>query len=390
MPHESRRPASPSAAQAPIVPFELHVSESALAELRLRLELTRWPQAGGADGWEHGVSVAYARELAAYWQDAYDWRAEEASLNARPQFTTEIDGANVHFLHVRSAEPDAAPLLLLHGWPSSIVEFRHLIGPLTDPAAHGGSRTDAFHLVIPSLPGFGLSGPTEEPWPVSRIAAAMHELMGRLGYEQYGAHGSDLGAMVSRELGVLQPQGLQGIHVLQLFSFPSGEPGEMEPLGQDDFERLAFLSRFVERAGFSAIMEKRPLTLAYGLADSPVGQMAWIADLFCGFGDHVGFIGRDDFLTNVMLYWLTGTAASTSRIYYDNQRQASQDGFRRNDAPTGVAVCAHDFKTIRPFAERDNGAIVHWSELPGGTHFAALDEPRLLAADIRAFFRRFR
>ncbi|MCM3749595.1 epoxide hydrolase [Paenibacillus pasadenensis] len=373
-----------------IKPYKLQVPESALAELRLRLELTRWPQAGGASDWNYGVSVPYAKELAAYWKNGYDWRAQEERLNRNPQFVTEIDGAAIHFIHVRSPEPDALPLLLLHGWPSSVMEFNDLIGPLSDPKAYGGDPADAFHLVIPSLPGFGLSGATEEAWPVSRIAAAMQELMSRLGYEQYGSHGSDLGAMVSRELGVMQPPELLGIHVLQLFSFPSGDPGEMAKLTEADGQRLAFLSLFAERAGFSAIMEKRPLTLSYGLADSPIGQMCWIADLFCGFGDHVDFIGRDAFLTNVMLYWLTNTAASSSRIYYDNNKMSQAIGFKRNETPTGVAVCAHDFKSIRLFADRDNSNIVHWSELSEGTHFAALDAPGPLAQDIRSMFRRFR
>ncbi|WP_315608110.1 alpha/beta fold hydrolase [Paenibacillus aurantius] len=278
----------------------------------------------------------------------------------------------------------------MHGWPSSVVEFLEMIGPLTNPRAYGGNPEDAFHVVIPSVPGFGFSGPeVEAGWTITRIARAWDELMRRLGYEQYGAHGSDCGALVARELGILKPEGLLGIHVLQLFSFPSGDPAEMAGLSEEDHKRLQFLGAFQERAGFNAIQQSRPLTLSYGLADSPAGQLAWIADLFNGFGDHVDFIGRDAFLTNVMLYWLTNTAESSSRLYYENARNP-EAGQGPNTAPTGVAVFGHDFKTIRPFAERDNLNIVHWSEFERGTHFAAMDAPDLLAPDIRKFYRRFR
>lgn len=374
-----------------IRPFRIAIPQADLDDLQYRLSRTRWPDALTDAGWKYGVSLPYVKRLADYWQNGYDWRKHEARLNELPQFTTTIDGANVHFLHVRSPEPDAFPLILTHGWPSSIVEFLDLIGPLTDPRAHGGDPADAFHLVIPSVPGFGFSGSSLEPdWNISRIAKAWAQLMNRLGYEKYGAHGSDCGALVSREMGIQQPEGLLGIHVLQLFSFPSGDPAEMVDLSEEDRKRLQFLANFHERAGFNGIQQTRPQTLSYGLADSPAGQLAWIAELFNGFGDHVDFVDRDAFLTNVMLYWLTNTAESSARLYYENVHNSEQAAQGPNASPTGVAVFGHDFKSMKRFAERDNTDIVHWSEFERGTHFAAMDAPDLLAPDLQLFFRRCR
>lgn len=382
---------SSNAADTEIRPFRIAIPQAHLDDLQYRLSHTRWPDALSDAGWKYGVSLPYVKELAAYWQHQYDWRKHEARLNEFPQFTTTIDGAHVHFLHVRSPEPDALPLILTHGWPSSIVEFWDLIGPLTDPRAHGGDPANAFHLVIPSVPGFGFSGSAlEAGWNISRIAKAWAELMNRLGYEKYGAHGSDCGALVSREMGIQKPDGLLGIHVLQLFSFPSGDPAEMVDLSADDQSRLQFLANFHERAGFNAIQQTRPQTLTYGLTDSPVGQLAWIAELFNGFGDHVDFVDRDALLTNVMLYWLTNTAESSTRLYYENAHISEQTEQGPNTTATGVAVFGYDFKSMKRFAQRDNTNIVQWSEFERGTHFAALDAPDLLAPDLQAFFRRFR
>ncbi|UKS25441.1 epoxide hydrolase [Paenibacillus sp. HWE-109] len=379
-----------SSVDTEIRPFHIDIPQFDLDDLNYRLSHTRWPDALAGAGWKYGVSLSYVKELAAYWLNEYDWRKQEARLNEYPQFTTTIDGANVHFLHVRSPEPNAIPLLLTHGWPSSIVEFLEVIGPLTNPRAHGGDPTDAFHVVIPSVPGFGFSGSQLEPgWTMARIARAWDELMKRLGYDRYGAHGSDCGALVSREMGLQKPEGLLGIHVLQLFSFPSGDPTEMENLSADDLGRLQFLANFHERAGFNAIQQTRPQTLTYAQADSPVGQLAWIAEMFNGFGDHVDFIQRDALLTNVMIYWLTNTAESSARLYYEEAHKGEQQQ-GPNTTVTGLAVFGHDFKTIKRFAQRDNTQIVHWSEFDRGTHFAAMDAPDLLALDVQAFFRRFR
>lgn len=378
-------------ASADIKPFSISIPQADLDELQFRLSRTRWPEALSETGWKYGVSLEYIKELATYWQNEYNWRKHEARLNEYPQFMTTIDGAQIHFLHVRSPEPDAFPLLLTHAFPSSVVEFLELIGPLSDPRKYGGDPANAFHLVIPSVPGFGFSGfSLEQGWNIARIARAFDTLMKRLGYSEYGAHGSDCGALVSRELGLQEPEGLRGIHVLQLFSFPTGDPAEMADLSEEEMKRLQFLSNFQERAGFNSIQSTRPQTLSYGLADSPVGQLAWIAELFNGFGDHVDAIDRDAFLTNVSLYWLTNTAESSARLYYENAHIEGQEPQRPNAIQTGVAVCGDDFKSIKRFAQRDNTNIVHWSEFERGTHFAAMDAPDLLGPDIQAFFRRFR
>jgi len=372
-------------------PFRIEVPEADLDDLRERLARTRWPDELPDVGWTYGVPLGYVKEMAEYWRSRYDWRAHEARLNAFPQFTTTVDGTNVHFIRVRSPEPEALPLILTHGWPGSIAEFLDVIGPLADPRAYGGDPTDAFDVVVPSVPGYGLSGPTHETgWDTARVAKAWDQLMKRLGYERYGAHGGDAGALVSRELGILNPPGLVGVHVLQIFAFPSGDPGELEDLSDYDREALEILSGFEAQAGYLRIQQTRPQTLAYGLTDSPAGQLAWNSELFMGFGgENVGGVDRDRFLTHVMLYWLTRTAGSSAREYYEDARSGA--GYRDlpNPAPTGVAVFEHDFHTIRRFAERANN-IVHWSVFDRGGHFAAMDAPDLLIGDLREFFRPLR
>jgi pimeloyl-ACP methyl ester carboxylesterase len=372
-------------------PFRIEVSEAELDDLRDRLARTRWPDELPDVGWSYGVPLGYMKDMVEYWRTEYDWRTHEARLNAFPQFTTTIDGTNVYFIHVRSPEHDALPLILTHGWPGSIAEFLDVIEPLTDPRTHGGDPTDAFDVVVPSIPGYGFSGPTHDTgWDVARTAKAWDELIKRLGYERYGAHGGDAGALVSRELGILKPSGLVGVHVLQIFAFPSGDPAEMENLSDYDREALEILSGFEDRAGYLKIQQTRPQTLAYGLTDSPAGQLAWNSELFMGFGgESVGAVDRDRFLTHVMLYWLTATAGSSAREYYEDARTGA--GYRDlpNSVPTGVAVFKNDFHTIRRFAERANN-IVHWSVFDRGGHFAAMDAPDLLIRDLRGFFRPLR
>ncbi len=380
-----------TATDGAIRPFRIAIPQAELDDLRDRLARTRWPDELPGVGWEYGVALDYVKEMAEYWRSSYDWRTWEARLNAYPQFTTTIDGTNVHFLHVRSPEPNALPLILTHGWPGSVAEYLDVIGPLSDPRAHGGDPADAFHLVVPSIPGFGFSGPTHDRgWDSARMARAWAELMSRLGYARYGAHGGDVGALISREMGILKPNGLVGVHVLQIFAFPSGDPAEME--GLSDFERdgLELLEYFQSRNGYVQIQSTRPQTLAYGLVGSPAGQLAWNSELFMGFrGEGVGMVDRDWFLTHVMLYWLTRTAGSSARWYYENARSGA--GYREvpNTVPTGVAVFPYDFRTIRRFAERANN-IVHFSQFDRGGHFAAMDAPDLLVGDLRTFFRRFR
>ena len=374
-----------------IRPFRMDVSEADLEDLRDRLARTRWPEELPGVGWSYGVALGYVKELAEYWRTSYDWRKHEALLNEFPQFTTTIDGTNVHFLHVRSPEPAALPLILTHGWPGSVAEFLDVIGPLTDPRSHGGDPADAFDVVVPSIPGYGFSGPTPDTgWDSARVARAWAELMNRLGYERYGAHGGDAGALISRELGILKPAGLVGVHVLQIFAFPSGDPAEMADLSDFDKEALQILSGFEDRAGYLKIQQTRPQTLAYALTDSPAGQLAWNSELFMGFaGENVDGVDRDRFLTHVMMYWLTATAGSSARQYYEDARTGA--GYREvpNTVPTGVAVFKNDFHTIRRFAERANN-IVHWSVFDRGGHFAATDAPDLLIGDLREFFRGLR
>lgn len=376
---------------AKIRPFRIDVPEADLEDLHERLARTRWPDELPDVGWSYGVALAYMKEMAEYWRAGYDWRANEARLNELPQFTTTIDGTNVHFIHVRSPESDALPLILTHGWPGSVAEFLDVIGPLADPRAHGGDPADAFDVIVPSIPGFGFSGPTADVgWDDARIARAWDQLVKRLGYERYGAHGGDAGALVSRELGILQPEGLVGVHVLQIFAFPSGDPAEMENLSDYDQEAMQILSGFEDRAGYLKIQQTRPQTLAYGLTDSPAGQLAWNSELFMGFGgEGVGAVDRDRFLTHVMMYWLTATAGSSAREYYEDARSGA--GYRDlpNSVPTGVAIFKNDFHTIRRFAERANN-IVHWSVFDRGGHFAAMDAPDLLTGDLRDFFRPLR
>jgi len=374
-------------------PFEWHVPESAIEDLRARLAHTRWPDELPGAGADYGATLRFVQATAEYWRTTFDWRAQEARINAVPQFVSTIDGQTIHFFHVRSPERDALPIILTHGWPSSSVEFLDLIGPLTDPRRHGGDAADAFDLVIPSIPGYAFSGPTHEAgWNSERVARAWAELMQRLGYERYGAHGGDLGSLVSHELAILQPPGLVGVHLLELFAFPPQDPAALEGLSDFDKQGLEMMQAFQSKAGYQQIQKTRPQTLAYGLADSPAGQLAWSSELFTGFGGAFGnpdTADRDGFLTHVSLYWFTNTAASSSWMYYEDAKSGT--GYRevKNATPTGVAVFPGNFRSIRRFAERTNN-IVHWSQLDRGGHFAAIDAPDLLVGDLRTFFRRFR
>ena len=381
----------PDRADDEVRPFRIDVAQSDLEDLHDRLARTRWPDEPPGGGWGYGVALDYVKEMARYWRASYDWRKDEARLNEFPQFTTTVDGQNVHFLHVRSHEDGALPLVLTHGWPGSVAEFTEIIGPLTDPRSHGGDPDDAFHVVVPSIPGYGFSGPTRDAgWDSARTARAWDELMGRLGYARYGAHGGDAGALITRELGILKPEGLVGVHLLQIFAFPSGDPAELEGLSEFEQGFFQILSNFEDRMGYVKIQSTRPQTLAYGLVDSPAGQLAWNSELFMGFdGENVNNVDRDRFLTHVTVFWLTATAGSSARQYYEDARTGA--GYREvpNTTPTGVAVFPNDFRSVRRFAERANN-IVHWSQFDRGGHFAAMDAPDLLVEDLRTFFRRFR
>ncbi|KYF88782.1 epoxide hydrolase family protein [Sorangium sp. So ce296] len=391
---------SPLPVDSDIQPFRIDIPQAALDDLRDRLARTRWPDELPSAGWSYGVPLGYLKELAAYWRTTYDWRRHEAGLNEHPQFTTTIGGQRIHFLHVRSREPGALPLIVTHGWPSSVVEYLDVIGPLTDPRAHGGDPADAFHLIIPSLPGYGLSGPTREAgWGARRIACAWAELMRRLDYPRYGAQGGDWGTWISREVGLVDPEHVIGVHTNGLVSWPSGDPEELIGLTDAEQSRLKAADYYLrELYGYKKIQSTRPQTLAYALSDSPVGQLAWIVGVLKEWTDckdtPEDAISRDRILTNAMLYWLTNTAASSARSFVetpDTPDDADLSEVKPSTLPTGVAVFPRDIiAPIRRFAARDNTNIVHWSEFDRGGTFAALEEPDLFIGDVRAFFRRFR
>ncbi|MFI9814657.1 epoxide hydrolase family protein [Saccharothrix variisporea] len=374
-------------------PFTIDIPQADLDDLRDRIARARWTTDLPGVGWSRGVPASYLKSLAEYWRDHYDWRVHERELNKYPQFTTEIDGQTIHFLHVRSPEPDALPLLLTHGWPGSIVEFLDVIGPLTDPAAHGGDRADAFHLVIPSIPGSGFSGPTTEPgWDTNRVTRAFAALMDRLGYDRYGAQGGDTGAVISPGLGRLNPDKVVGVHVNGPTAFGPVDPAvELTDAERARLERLEYMR--TEQSGYAMIQITRPQTLAHALHDSPVGQLAWIVEKFKEWTDPAAdlpedAVDRDRLLTDVTLYWLTGTAGSSANSYYETAHAGAWSAGEKSVVPTGVAVFPLD-TSIRHALDREH-SVVHWSEFDRGGHFAAMEAPDLLVQDVRAFFRGLR
>jgi len=362
-----------------IRPFRVEIPAAALTELQERLRRTRWSaELAGAD-WDYGVPLAYLRGLVEHWLNGYDWRHWEARLNSYPQFLTTIDGQDVHFLHVRSAQPDAIPLILSHGWPGSVADFLDIIDPLTNPGEQG---TPAFDLVIASLPGFGFSGPTREAgWSAGRIAEAWAQLMSRLGYDRYGAVGNDAGSLVSVELAQRHPESLIGVHVTQIWSMPRGDEGELDGLSQADQAALDIRNWFQDNLGaYNDLHSQQPQTLAHALADSPVGLLAWYSQIY---RDEVS---PDFLLTDVTMAWLTETAASSMRLYYENRHvPASVEPTR---VPLGLAQFTDDFTSMRRFAERDHHNIVSWNCYDRPGHFAAHQSPDLLVGDIRQFFAR--
>lgn len=369
-----------------ITPFKIDIAQSAIEDLKSRLEGTRWPHATKED-WSHGQPVGFVQQLADHWLHEFDWRAAEAKLNAYPQFLTEIDGQTIHFVHVRSKEANALPLILTHGWPSSFYEYYGIIEALTDPRSHGLDPALAFDLVIPSVPGYGFSTPLSAPgWDSPRIARAWDELMRRLGYQRYGAQGGDLGSIIGQELGVLAPKGLVGVHLQQIFAFPTGAPGEMDKLTPFEQEGFANLETYLKYDGYRAIQEKRPGTLGFGLVDSPAGLLAWNAELFFGFEGHgAASVDRDAYLTHVSIYWFTASGGSAASLYFEDAQCGAGAREVYNPTPTGVSVFPWDFVSVRSFSERRNN-IVHWTEMPRGGHFATMDAPDLLVADMRTFF----
>jgi epoxide hydrolase len=368
---------------AQITPFTVSVPQADLDDLRERLDRTRFAPPGPGDSWEYGTPESYLRDMVERWKD-FDWRAVEERVNAHPGYLTEIDGQRIHFLHIRSAVADATPLLLAHTYPGSFLDYLDMIAPLTDPEAHGGRPEDAFHVVIPSMPGFGFSTPVVDGgWTMARVARAYDELMRRLGYPSYGIHGSDGGAMVGRELAVQNPDGFLGAHVLQLFSFPSGDPAEFEGFGPKEYAALEHLQWFQSVGGYNQMNGTRPQTVAAGLSDSPVGQLAY-SELFENFGNGTSLVRPEQVLAQVTLYWLTNTAATSVRYHYEEQHAGAETVV--SAGRIGVAVFKDDFQTIRSLAERDNAGIDHWSEFPSGGHYAAMEVPEDVVADLRVFF----
>lgn len=378
---------------SPIEPFRIAIGDDVLDDLRARLRNTRWPEAAPVDDWSQGTPLPWIKDVCQYWADTYDWRAREALLNRFPQFTTQIDGLDIHFIHARSPHANAMPLIITHGWPGSIVEFHKVIEPLTNPTAHGGDAADAFHVICPSLPGFGFSAkPRTTSWGVDRIGAAWVQLMDRLGYARYGAQGGDWGSAVTTAIGAQDPDHCAGIHItLAMGSAPrtNGEPTPEEARAMKGAKYYAEWD-----SGYSKQQATRPQTVGYGLTDSPSGQAAWILEKFWAWTDCDGhpenILGRDELLDNVMLYWVTASAASSARLYWESFGPGKRAD-RPVNVPTGVTVFPKEIVTpVRRWMEPKYTNIRYWNEMPKGGHFAAFEQPDLFIGDVRAYFRTLR
>ena len=378
-----------------VQPFRIQVSDDALDDLRRRLRATRWPEAECVDDWSQGTPLSYVQDVCAYWAEKYDWRERERRLNAFAQFRTNIEGLGIHFYHVRSKHPDALPIVITHGWPGSVVEFQKVIAPLADPTAHGGKAEDAFHVVCPSLPGYGFSDkPTAKGTGVERIADLWSALMLRLGYPRYVAQGGDWGAMVTTMIGLRDTKHCAGIHLNMPIVGP--DPATMNELTPAEQSALAGMAEYGEwDSGYSKQQSTRPQTLGYGLVDSPAGQAAWILEKFWKWTDCNGHpenaLTRDELLDNVMLYWLPGTGASSARLYWESFRPQSQGGLPNVAIPTGCSIFPKEiFRSSRRWAEKRFTNLVHWNELPKGGHFAAFEQPEIFVNELRACFRHMR
>jgi microsomal epoxide hydrolase len=380
-----------------IEPYRIEVPEAVLRDLRERLARTRFPDQLDGGGWVYGTELGYLRELCRYWREEFDWRAQEAALNRLPQFRTRIDGLGVHFVHARSPRRDALPLVLLHGWPGSVFEFSKVIGPLCDPSAERGDAADAFHVVCPSLPGYGFSDRPREPgWDVRRIAGVVARLMQQLGYSRYGAQGGDWGAVVATHLGLVDREHLAGIHLNLVVAGPPEGAASFQ--GLTDREQAAFRDALLfqtEETGYQRIQGTKPQTLGYALNDSPAGLAAWIVEKFRTWSDCGGDVERrftkDEILTNLTIYWATETITSSMRLYCESMRTGRFGPVtERVEVPTGCAIFPREmFRPPRRWAERVYD-VRRWTEMPAGGHFAALEEPALLVEDVRAFFRGLR
>ena len=372
--------------------FTIDIPQADLDDLADRLARARFTDELPDAGEDYGVSLERVRSLVQRWRDGSDWRAWERRLNAFPQFTTTIDGQNVHFLHVRSPEPDATPLILTHSWPGSVLDFIDVIGPLSDPRAHGGDPADAFHVVAPSLPGFGFSTPVREPgWHIARTAAAFAELMTRLGYERFGAQGGDVGAGVNGELARRLPERVIGLHLNGPITFPYGDPSQLD-LSEADKMRLYRMQTFMtEGMGYLQLQSTRPHTVGYGLGDSPAGQLAWMVEKYWNWSDHDGHvekvIPRDRLLDAVSVGWFQATAASSARIYHESQNKLVLAPVA---VPTAISNFPKDGRMPRPWIEGRFSDIRRWTDHGRGGHFPALEQPAVLVNELREFFRPLR
>lgn len=370
-----------------VTEFELHVAQDDLDELHSRLERVRWPEEQLVQDWSQGIPLSYVQELCAYWANKYDWRRCEGKLNAAGQFKTEIDGVDIHFLHARSPYEGALPLILTHGWPGSVREFLDLVEPLTNPP----DPADAFHIVCPSLPGFGFSGkPSSVGWGVQRIADAWAELMTRLGYSRFGAHGGDWGSVVSGRLAAVYPERVVGVHLPIPFVDLAAEPDPPESMNEFEKQGAALGAEYAASGtGYFVEQMTKPQTLGYGLADSPIGQLAWIVEKFHGWTDCAGHpenaVSRDALLDNVMLYWLSNTGASAARIYWESLADLPQDKIA---VPSGCSIFPKEMIRV-PLARAETRLtdIRYWNELSAGGHFASLEQPETFVEELRKFFR---
>jgi pimeloyl-ACP methyl ester carboxylesterase len=384
-----------------VQPFRIAVADGVLADLRERLARTRFPDEIEGGGWTYGTDLSYLKSLVAYWRDRYDWRAAETTLNAFPQFRATVshpsENLGIHFIHVRGTGPKPFPLVVTHGWPGSVAEFTKIIGPLTDPAAHGGDPADAFDVVCPSMPGYGFSDHARTPgMDAERIAAFWASLMKGLGYERFGAQGGDWGSMVSTYLGANHADVVAGVHLNMVVAFPPDESNPLDGLTQDEVVELIPMDEWLkEETGYQRIQGTKPQTLGYSLNDSPAGLCAWIVEKFRTWSDCDGDpekrFTNDELLTNVMLYWVTETATSSARLYYEmiHAGKFPPTGFRVN-VPTACAIFPKElFKPPRSWVEKLYN-VAQWNRFPAGGHFAAMEEPTLLVDDVRKFFRTLR
>jgi epoxide hydrolase len=376
-----------------VSPFRIAVPDAVVNDLKSRLRNTRWPEAELVDDWSQGAPLQWIKDVCGYWAEQYDWRKREAALNRFAQFTTDIDGLGIHFIHARSPNPQAMPLIITHGWPGSVVEFHKVIEPLVDPVAHGGKAADAFHVVCPSLPGFGFSAkPTATGWGVDRIAKTWAVLMNRLGYARYGAQGGDWGSAVTTALGAQDPDHCAGIHITLAMGTRPNVEGQPTPEESRALQGIKYYADW--DSGYSKQQSTRPQTLGYALTDSPSGQAAWILEKFSAWTDCNGhpenILTRDELLDNVMLYWVTASAASSARLYWESFGPKRRTPHTVN-VPTGVAVFPKEIVTpVRKWMEASYVNITHWSEMPKGGHFSAFEQPDLFIQEVRDFFRKIR